>query len=345
MGSKKAKISSKRLLKLQDALNEMSKNGMIGESAYARLLEILNPIDPNSNITIQLNNEAGALHPTDHKGEGTDEVDTPHTAVLCEMVDDGFDVVSDFGTPESQNSAGLLYVKEPVLPPPMELNMMFRKERSKPKKKKTKKSVADACKGHTEKICKGNKGFHNSLDEELPEEAESEPIVDGDMANDSQRMANTAKGCLFLHCHRCPSMVRVKFASGAIPKMSVNLDAEYTNGVAITVCKSCDNVERDPPPFGNGWGGDRVTGCASKFRDLGLDPSLMERSNFMRAAELVANTYTPLMTAGGRLHFEERATILDYAKSEDEIASINADEVDSGNVNAILKPHLYGGFF
>jgi hypothetical protein len=33
----------------------------------------------------------------------------------------------------------------------------------------------------------------------------------------------------------------------------------------------------------------------------------------------------------------DRATILDHAKPGDEIASINADEVESGDVNAILK--------
>ena len=362
MGSKKAKISSKRLLKLQDTLNEISKHGMIEQSAYARLMEILNPIDPHNNSTIQLNDEAGSLRPTGREGEGTNEVDALHNAplehahtyndaALSATADDDFDIITDFGSSESQNSAGLVYAENQVRPPPMEINMMLRRERSKPKNKKkstnksTEKSEAGTCKRYSEQVCGANEEFHNSLDEGSPEGAQSEPIVDRDTANNSQGMGDTAKGCLFLRCHRCPSMVRIKFTSGAIPKMSVNLDAQYTNGVVITVCKNCDDVKRNPSPFGDGWGNDRIIGCATKFRDLSMDPSLMEGSNFMRAAELVANTYIPLMTAGGRLHFEERANILDYATSVDEIASINVDEADSGNVNAILKTHLLGGFF
>ena len=91
----------------------------------------------------------------------------------------------------------------------------------------------------------------------------------------------------FIHlCNRCPSMIRIKFASGAIPRTSVNLDAEYTSAVAITVCKTCDGAGRDPLSFGGGWGSNRINGCAIKFKDLGLDPSLMEGSKFMLSEDV-----------------------------------------------------------
>ena len=356
MAPKGQKISHKRQLKLRDTLDHMSQTGEIGESAYATLMEILNPIDPNRRHTSQENAGAGSLQPVVRNSEGDIPPLTSDGLVYAcssvtnaETMEDDFDIVSDVERTGTPKSIGSVSAKDQVSSPPMELNTIFRMERSKGKKKKSKiaGSKADSSNRRTEKMGLDNvsEQYHNKLDEELAEHMENEPRVGRITAHNSHDRIDVAKGCLFLRCHRCPSMVRIKFSSGVIPKMSVDLDAEYTNGAVLIVCKTCDDIRENPRSRGFGWDNELVADCAGRFRGLKMDPGLMEGSNFMRAANLVSGVQVPLITAMGRLHFEDRATILDHTGFDDEIASIDVDKVNSGDVNAILNMHLNGGFF
>lgn len=84
-----------------------------------------------------------------------------------------------------------------------------------------------------------------------------------------------------------------------IPKMSVDLDTEYTNG-AVLACRFCDDIKEDPCSRGFGWDNELVADCAGRFRGMKMDPGLVEGSNFMRAANLVSGVQVPLITAMGR---------------------------------------------
>lgn len=352
MAPKGPKINHKRQLKLRETLDQKSQTNVVGETAYTQLMEILNPTDPKR--TGQEGAEAGSLQPVIRNIEGdTPSLTSEGLMYTCssvrsaETVEDDFDIISDVERIDRPKSTALVSAKDQASRPTVELNAIFRKEHSRGKKKKSKneKKKTDDSKRRTEKMGLDSEEYRSSLEEELAEHKENAPRVDTTTAHDRQETTDVAKGCLFLHCFRCPSMVRIKFSSGLIPKMSVDLDADYANGVMFTLCKTCDDVKENPHTRGYGWDDEVVADFAGRFRGLNMDPGIMKGSNFMRAANLVSSIPVDLMTAVGRLHFENRSTILDHAKHEDEIASIDVDKVDSGDVNAILKGHLNGGFF
>ncbi|KAK3046448.1 hypothetical protein LTR09_012087 [Extremus antarcticus] len=357
MGPKKSKISYKKQIKLRETLHEMREDGIIERAAYTRLMDIINPAESNDDVTIHPDTASGSTQSIAPRWDGIEVVSTPHGAsenrpqlhsaiVVADMMDDDFEILSDIDGTGTRHSARSVSTKDDGLSLPMECNIMFRKERSKAKRKsKHPKNKTDTGKRRNENLCKDSQEHNNSLDGEPTGHSVGEHGAEIMMADLNHKTMDIVKGCLFLRCKECPSMVRIRFSSGVLPKMSVDLDAEYTNGIVMTFCKSCDDIKEDLTRSRAGWDDHFTANCARGFREMRLDPGLMEGSKFVRAASLVANGNVSLMTTKGHVHFEDRTAIWDHIQLGDEIASMHVDEVGSGEVNAILQSHLVGGFF
>lgn len=127
--------------------------------------------------------------------------------------------------------------------------------------------------------------------------------------------------------------------------MSVKFDAEYTNGIIITVCKECDDSQGSKSLPETCLRAENPPGRADTFRELGISGHLLEGSKIEQAARAVAGTEVPFITRGRRLHFEERENIQRHTSRTDAVASMDVYTPGVMSKELVLKSHLCGGFF
>lgn len=258
-----------------------------------------------------------------------------------------FDLMLDADGSERHGPFESIPVEGQALAEPREINAIFVRERVRPAiQTKSNKTRSDKSKMNAGKPSKAAEGSHSGLASKVQEkDMEHAPNVHASRSDGSGQETELEKGCLFAVCIRCSSVVRIKFASALIPHMSVKFDAEYTNGIVMTVCKECDDHQGSkslPEPCSRA---EIAPLRADTFRELGIGGHLLEGSKIEQAARAVAGMEVPFITYGRRLHFEERKNIQRHTNRTDAVASMDVHAPGVMSRESVLKPHLYGGFF
>ncbi|KAK4551661.1 hypothetical protein LTR86_010992 [Recurvomyces mirabilis] len=159
-----------------------------------------------------------------------------------------------------------------------------------------------------------------------------------------QRMSltelETEKGCLFLTCIKCASMVMIKFHDRLLPFMPIVNEVRYENRIVMTTCKSCEISNTDSFSFG----GKTVVSHAQQFNDMNIHPILFSGSNMMKVAEAVAGEHVRMMTHDGKLSYMDRHKVMDEVSSLDCISSLDVSRIMDGDNYSIKLPFLRGGF-
>jgi hypothetical protein len=125
---------------------------------------------------------------------------------------------------------------------------------------------------------------------------DGKPYSDLHRKVDEKRIV-TKKGCLFMTCVRCVSMIMIKFESGLVPSMPLSSSTQYENGIAMTMCKECAPEEESPSTTMSS--DESPISYTDQFKKLGMDPQLLRGTVMARTANLVTNDDVPMMTFKG----------------------------------------------
>jgi hypothetical protein len=150
------------------------------------------------------------------------------------------------------------------------------------------------------------------------------------------------KGCLFMTCIRCVSMIMIQFESGTIPPMPLASSAKYQNGVVMTMCKHCMPETEIISTATNTYG--TTISHTDQFTSLKMDPELLTGSMMLRTANLVVGEHVHMMKFKNRILYMERERIINMVSCVDKIVSLNPWVIESGDLSRVLLQHVNGGF-
>lgn len=172
------------------------------------------------------------------------------------------------------------------------------------------------------------------------EQVESVPQAESPSRNIDEQKMETMKGCLFMDCISCSSMILIQFENQIVPPMPLPTQSQYENGIVMTTCKTCDSPETD-------W----FTGAScntnnhvDKFASLRIHSSSYRNSDIMTFPELIVGEYVRIMKYKERVLYMNRDRVMEKVTSRERISSLNMDETERRSRSKILLPYLRGGF-
>lgn len=164
---------------------------------------------------------------------------------------------------------------------------------------------------------------------------------DQNLSPSSSNNEQRSGGCLFAQCLRCPQMIRATFSTGVIPSLPKAPDTNSSNGIVMTLCRSCD-TGRNGRNYTVVQGEDKIfSDCAKHFKALRMDIRLFAGLDIVSAAAFIVDRPVAFYTVNGSPMFVNRYVILKLVTPSDELASIR--ECETGPRWQLVP--LCGGFF
>jgi hypothetical protein len=173
------------------------------------------------------------------------------------------------------------------------------------------------------------------LKEELPITSDVEPDSHKSVAEESAENWSV-KGCLFVTCIRCVSMIMIEFKSGLVPSMPLPSQDRVENGILMTTCATCENKSWEM--LGT------KPNLLDMFKNLHLHPDLLKGSDLVKVATLIANAKVGMMEYKGQILYMDRIRVMEKVSSSDKIMSVDRTQRDTMVRSKLLLTHLLGGF-
>jgi hypothetical protein len=150
------------------------------------------------------------------------------------------------------------------------------------------------------------------------------------------------KGCLFMACIRCASMIMIKFESKMVPPMPLPSSTQYENGIVMTMCKQCEL--QDAPLSIPGFSGIHVVSYVDQFSNLKMSPDLLTGTDMVKTANAIVGEVVHMMEFKGRILYVDRTKVMDKLTFMDTIVSLDLSRAEFDDLSKAVLPYLKGGF-